>query len=67
MKSGAAHSSFLDFVRQREQAAEAHRVGGEGCCWLRVRVRPAEELSAFLDESTQLGNYRVSLSNGRVK
>ncbi|WP_420798626.1 Lrp/AsnC family transcriptional regulator [Paenibacillus beijingensis] len=67
MKSGGAHASFHSFVRQREQVAETLRVSGEGCYWMRVRVRSQEELNAFLDELTQFGNYKLSLSIGRVK
>jgi len=67
MKSGNAHHSFLAFVQQHEQIIETHRVSGEGCYWMRVRVRTPEELSLLLNELLQYGNYKVSLSIDHVK
>ncbi|MCS7460283.1 Lrp/AsnC family transcriptional regulator [Paenibacillus doosanensis] len=67
MKSNTAHSSFQTFVRQAECIAETHRVSGEGCYWLRVRVASAAELNTFLDELLKYGNYKLSLSIGQIK
>lgn len=67
MKSNTAHQSFQSFVKRNEKIAETHRVSGEGCYWMRVRVSTPLELNAFLDELLQYGNYKVSLSIGQVK
>ena len=67
MKSSSAHQSFLTFVQQSERVIETHRVSGEGCYWMRVRVGTPADLNGFLDELLQYGNYKVSLSIGQVK
>lgn len=67
MKSSNVHQSFQSFVQRNEQISEMHRVSGEGCYWMRVRVGTLEELNAFLDELLQYGNYKVSLSIEQVK
>ncbi len=67
MKSSDVHQSFQSFVQRNEQISETHRVSGEGCYWLRIRVGTLEELNAFLDELLQYGNYKVSLSIEQVK
>ncbi|PYI53800.1 Lrp/AsnC family transcriptional regulator [Paenibacillus flagellatus] len=67
MKSGTAHSAFHSFVRDDERIEEMHRVSGEGCYWLRVRVGTPAGLTAFLDELLRFGNYKLSLSIGRLK
>ncbi|MBW7455780.1 Lrp/AsnC family transcriptional regulator [Paenibacillus sepulcri] len=67
MKSTTAHQSFQSFAKQHEMVAETHRVSGEGCYWMRVRVRTSLELTSFLDELLQYGNYKVSLSIGQIK
>ncbi|TVY10746.1 Lrp/AsnC family transcriptional regulator [Paenibacillus cremeus] len=67
MKSSTAHQTFQTFVQQKDQVVEMHRVGGEGCYWMRVRVRSSAELTDFLDELLKYGNYKVSLSIGQVK
>jgi len=67
MKSGAAHSAFQAFALRRSEILEAHRIGGEGCYWLRVRVDSQAALNALLDELLHYGNYKISLSIGRIK
>jgi Lrp/AsnC family leucine-responsive transcriptional regulator len=67
MKSSTAHQSFQSFVMRNEKVAETHRVSGEGCYWMRVRIETSFELNAFLDELLHYGNYKVSLSIGQVK
>jgi Lrp/AsnC family leucine-responsive transcriptional regulator len=67
MKSNNAHQSFQSFVQQNDKIAETHRVSGEGCYWMRVRVGTPVELNGFLDELLKYGNYKVSLSIGQVK
>ncbi|OXM83762.1 Lrp/AsnC family transcriptional regulator [Paenibacillus rigui] len=67
MTSNHAHQTFQSFVQHKEQIVELHRVGGEGCYWMRVRVGTQAELTALLDELLQYGNYKVSLSIGQMK
>jgi Lrp/AsnC family leucine-responsive transcriptional regulator len=67
MKSNNSHQSFQAFVLHNEKVAETHRVSGDGCYWMRVRVGTPIELNVFLDELLKYGNYRVSLSIGQVK
>lgn len=67
MKSGAMHELFLSFAANDERVEEVHRVSGEGCYWLRVKVESHERLTSFLDRLLQYGNYKVSLSIGKLK
>lgn len=67
LPSGAAHSSFQSFVQSDDRIVEMHRVSGEGCYWMRVRVDSQLALNAFLDELLKFGNYKLSLSIGRIK
>lgn len=65
--SGPNHAAFQRFVQEHPAVAEAHRVSGEGCYWLRVRAADQGELTAFLDALLAHGNYRVNLSLSQVK
>lgn len=67
MKSSSAHPAFLDFVKKHKEIKETHRVSGEGCYWLRVRVCGSEELNHLLNKILQYGNYKLSLSIDQVK
>ncbi|OCT11261.1 transcriptional regulator [Paenibacillus pectinilyticus] len=67
MKSNTAHQAFLTYMQDQESVVETHRVSGEGCYWMRVRVRTPLELNTLLDELLHFGNYKVSLSIGQVK
>ncbi|GIP24473.1 Lrp/AsnC family transcriptional regulator [Paenibacillus sp. J22TS3] len=67
MNSGQAHQGFQDFVKNKNEIVEMHRVSGEGCYWLRVRTVSAVELNTLLDELLKFGNYKLSLSIGQVK
>jgi Lrp/AsnC family leucine-responsive transcriptional regulator len=67
MKSNTAHQSFQSFVQQNDKVAETHRVSGEGCYWMRVRVGTPIELNVFLNELLKYGNYKVSLSISQLK
>lgn len=64
---GAAHQAFRDFVQSREEIEEMHRVSGEGCYWLRVRITDGAELNGLLDALLRYGNYKVSLSIEALK
>lgn len=67
MNSNRSHQAFRSFVQSNDSIAEVHRVGGEGCYWLRLRVSDGTELNKLLEEALQFGNYKLSLSIERVK
>ncbi|AIQ45437.1 transcriptional regulator [Paenibacillus sp. FSL R7-0273] len=67
LSSNAAHPPFQQFAKAHSSVIELHRVSGEGCYWMRVRLRGQEELNAFLDELLEFGNYRVNLGMGQLK
>ena len=67
LSSNAAHPPFQQFAKNHDSVAELHRVSGEGCYWMRVRLKDQEALSAFLDELLEFGNYRVNLGMGQLK
>ncbi|WP_042198265.1 Lrp/AsnC family transcriptional regulator [Paenibacillus camerounensis] len=67
LSSNAAHPPFQQFAKNKDSVLELHRVSGEGCYWIRVRLKGQEELNAFLDELLEFGNYRVNLGMGQLK
>ncbi len=67
LSSNTSHSSFLAYVQLKEEIAELHRVSGEGCYWMRVLLPSMEELNVLLDELLKYGNYKLSLSIGKLK
>lgn len=67
LNSGTVHSAFLDFARKHPYIVEIHRVSGEGCYWMRLRMSSQSELNAMLDELTQYGNYKLSFSLGEIE
>ncbi|BFH65346.1 MULTISPECIES: Lrp/AsnC family transcriptional regulator [Paenibacillus] len=67
LKSPMAHQQFQSFVQQHKQVVEAHRVSGEGCYWMRVRIGSPQELNELLDKILDYGNYKLSLSIGQMK
>ncbi|WP_214756882.1 Lrp/AsnC ligand binding domain-containing protein [Exiguobacterium sp. s157] len=32
------HEKFIQFLNERQEVVEAHRVSGEGCCHLKIKV-----------------------------
>lgn len=67
MKSNDAHKAFRDFVSSSDYVMEVHRVGGEGCYWLRIRIGTISDLNKLLEEVLKYGNYKLSLSIEKVK
>jgi Lrp/AsnC family leucine-responsive transcriptional regulator len=61
------HLRFQQFIREREEIVEAHRVSGEGCYSLKVQVQDQAALNDLLDAILEYGNYRVNLSIGQLK
>src|SRR5690606_33001489 len=43
------HGKFIDFLNERQEVVEAHRVSGEGCYHLTIKVRSQEQLNLFLN------------------
>ena len=56
------HDPFLRFIQQRKEVVEAHRVSGEGCYHMKVKVTTQEQLNLFLNEILEFGNYALYLS-----
>lgn len=63
----ANHDPFLRFVKERKEIAEAHRVSGEGCYHLKMKVNTQEQLNLFLNEILRFGNYSLYLSIKEIK
>ncbi|NME07361.1 Lrp/AsnC family transcriptional regulator [Psychrobacillus sp. BL-248-WT-3] len=61
------HDSFIQVMNDRDEVVEVHRVSGEGCYHLKVKVSSQEQLNLFLDKILEYGNYRVHLSIKEIK
>ncbi|MTV48187.1 winged helix-turn-helix transcriptional regulator [Heliobacillus mobilis] len=60
------HKSFQNFIRQQESIVESHRISGEGCYWLKARVKTQEALDELLDNILRYGNYRLQISISEI-
>ncbi|KKB35017.1 Lrp/AsnC family transcriptional regulator [Bacillus thermotolerans] len=63
----ANHDSFVRFIHDRSEVIEAHRVSGEGCYHLKIKVESQEQLNLFLNKLLDHGNYSLHLSIQEVK
>ncbi|MBY7142447.1 Lrp/AsnC family transcriptional regulator [Virgibacillus sp. NKC19-3] len=63
----ANHDPFLHFIQERKEIVEAHRVSGEGCYHMKVKVNTQEQLNLFLHEILHFGNYSLYLSIQGIK
>ena len=63
----ANHHSFLYFINGRNEVVEAHRVSGEGCYHLKIKVNSHEQLNLLLGEILDYGNYKLFLSIQQIK
>ncbi|WP_416829234.1 Lrp/AsnC family transcriptional regulator [Ectobacillus polymachus] len=61
------HSSFASFINERKEISEAHRISGEGCYLLKVKVNSQEQLNEFLNTVLTFGNYKLNLSIQVIK
>ncbi|OPD56672.1 Lrp/AsnC family transcriptional regulator [Bacillus anthracis] len=61
------HDSFIRFMNDRNEVVEVHRVSGEGCYHLKIKVNSQEQLNLFLDQILEYGNYSVHLSIQEIK
>jgi Lrp/AsnC family transcriptional regulator, leucine-responsive regulatory protein len=63
----ANHDSFIRFLNDRNEVVEAHRVSGEGCYHLKIKVDSQETLNLFLNKILDYGNYTLYLSIQETK
>lgn len=63
----ANHDSFIRLMNNRNEVVEVHRVSGEGCYHLKIKVNSQEQLNLFLDKILEYGNYSVHLSIQEIK
>ena len=63
----ANHDSFIRFINDRNEVVEAHRVSGEGCYHLKIKVKSQEQLNLFLNKLLDHGNYSLNLSIQEIK
>lgn len=63
----ANHDAFIRFIKGRIEVVEAHRVSGEGCYHLKIKVKSQEQLNLFLNKLLEHGNYSLNLSIQEVK
>lgn len=63
----ANHDSFIRLMNERDEVVEVHRVSGEGCYHLKIKVTSQEQLNLFLDKILEYGNYAVHLSIKEIK
>lgn len=61
------HDVFIRFVNEQKEVVEAHRVSGEGCYHLTIKVSSQEQLNLFLNRILEYGNYSLYLSIQEVK
>ena len=61
------HDSFIRLMNSRNEVVEVHRVSGEGCYHLKIKVSSQEQLNLFLDKILEYGNYTVHLSIQEIK
>src|SRR3954454_17898144 len=66
MKS-ANHDSFIRFINGRNEVVEAHRISGEGCFHIKIKVKSQEQLNLFLNKLLDHGNYSLNLSIQEIK
>lgn len=63
----ANHDSFIQLMNDRNEVVEVHRVSGEACYHIKIKVNSQEQLNLFLDKILEYGNYTVHLSIKEVK
>ena len=61
------HEKFNDFINERQEVVEAHRVSGGGCYHLKIKVASQEQLNLLLNAILDYGNYTLYLSIKEIK
>lgn len=63
----ANHDSFKSFINNQSNVVEAHRISGEGCYHLKIKVHSQEQLNLFLNKILDYGNYNLYISIQETK
>ena len=63
----ANHDSFIQLMNDRNEVVEVHRVSGEACYHVKIKVNSQEQLNLFLDTILEYGNYTAHLSIKEIK
>ncbi|EMT50438.1 transcriptional regulator [Brevibacillus borstelensis AK1] len=63
----ANHDSFIRFITDQNEVVEAHRISGEGCYHLTIKVSSQDQLNLFLNKLLDYGNYSLNLSIQKIK
>ncbi|SDI24963.1 transcriptional regulator, AsnC family [Alteribacillus persepolensis] len=63
----ADHDAFIRFVQERKEVVEGHRVSGEGCYHVKIKVKSQDQLNNFLNQLLEHGNYSLNLSIQEIK
>ncbi|TCL70033.1 AsnC family transcriptional regulator [Hydrogenispora ethanolica] len=63
----ADHRSLQQFLQASPGVSEAHRISGDGCYLLKAAFATEQELNQLLDQLLQFGNYRLSISIGKIR
>ena len=61
------HDAFIRLMNECKEAVEVHRVSGEACYHIKIKVSSQEQLNLFLDKILDYGNYTVHLSIQEIK
>lgn len=61
------HKAFFEFINEKKEVVEAHKISVEGCYLLKVMVYTQEQLNGFLNAMLEYGNYKLSLSIQTMK
>ncbi|MFD1990460.1 Lrp/AsnC family transcriptional regulator [Paenibacillus nicotianae] len=65
--NSANHKSFIRFISERNEVIETHRISGNGCYHVTLKVSSQEQLNDFLDTLLVHGNYSLNLSIQKMK
>jgi len=63
----ANHESFIRFLNDRDEVVEVHRISGEGCYHLTIKVTSQNQLNLLLNQLLHHGNYSLNLSVQNIK
>lgn len=63
----ANHDAFIRFINEQNEVVEAHRVSGEGCYHIKIKVNSQEKLNLFLNKVLDYGNYSLYLSIQEIR